>query len=70
MNQTLGEIAANMCDRCMTTDANGDGTGCDNETVIILKLNNDGGSSSSSTSLKKRPSDHGDEKKPKRNRNN
>ena len=70
LNQTLGEIAANMCDRCMTTDANGDGTGCDNETVIILKLNNDGGSSSSSTSLKKRPSDHGDEKKPKRNRNN
>ena len=39
-------------------------------TPTILNLNNDGGSSSSSTSLKKRPSDHGDEKKPKRNRNN
>lgn len=35
---TLAEIAANMCEECMATDASGDGTGCDNETVIIVRL--------------------------------
>ena len=35
---TLAEIAANLCEECMAADASGDGTGCDNETVIIVRL--------------------------------
>lgn len=32
-------VVVQMCDHCLAPDASGDGTGCDNMTVIICRLN-------------------------------
>ncbi|KAL3109632.1 hypothetical protein niasHT_018830 [Heterodera trifolii] len=35
---TLKQIGADICDHCCAKDTTGDGSGCDNETVIIIDL--------------------------------
>lgn len=32
-------ICKELCDACMAQDTDGDGTGCDNETAMVLLLN-------------------------------
>lgn len=34
----LKEIVAEICDHCCANDTGGDGTGCDNETIILIDL--------------------------------
>lgn len=37
-SKPLEEIGAEICDKCCAPDTSGDGTGCDNMTVIIVDL--------------------------------
>ena len=36
---SLLETAAALCDACLSDGSDGDGTGCDNESVVLLQLN-------------------------------
>jgi len=39
--KTLGEISGALCDVCLSAGVDGDGTGCDNETVVLMTLSPD-----------------------------
>ena len=36
---SLADAAAALCDACLSDGSDGDGTGCDNESVVLLQLN-------------------------------
>ncbi|CAN0170203.1 unnamed protein product, partial [Laminaria digitata] len=38
----LSKICADLCDACCAKTADGDGTGLDNVTAVIVELNTDG----------------------------
>jgi serine/threonine protein phosphatase PrpC len=38
-DQPLSNISSELCDECMAPDTSGDGSGCDNMTVVIVQFN-------------------------------